>query len=160
MGGTLHHPSRLLAGVTVFLVFGAAALAQSATSRMTAGTRLATGLLGEAAGVVVLAMGMRESDLAAFLIGGALAGAGAGVLFKSAVGTVVRAAAPAQRGSALAGLFLISYLGLIVPAIGLGIATRSVPATTAMLWFTGALLVVMTAAALLARTARRTASKA
>ncbi|WP_329138812.1 MFS transporter [Streptomyces sp. NBC_01476] len=160
VGGTLHHPSRLLAGVTVFLVFGAAALAQSATSRMTAGTRLATGLLGEAAGVVVLAMGMRESDLAAFLIGGALAGAGAGVLFKSAVGTVVRAAAPAQRGSALAGLFLISYLGLIVPAIGLGIATRSVPATTAMLWFTGALLVVMTAAALLARTARRTASKA
>ncbi|HEY0698787.1 MAG TPA: hypothetical protein VGD43_13370, partial [Micromonospora sp.] len=41
------------------------------------------------------------------------------------------------------GLFLISYLGLIVPAVGIGVATRYVAATTAMAWFTGALLVVL-----------------
>ncbi|WP_328465433.1 MFS transporter [Streptomyces sp. NBC_00448] len=160
VAGPLHHPSRLLAGVVVFMVFGTAALAQSATTRMTAGTRLAVGLLGEAAGLVVLAAGMERADLAAFLVGGALAGAGAGVLFKSAIGTVIAEAAPAQRGSALAGLFLIAYLGLIVPVVGLGVATRSLPVTTAMLWFTGALLAVMTGAAALAGTARRSAAGA
>lgn len=159
VAGTLHHPSRLLAGVVVFLVFGAAALAQSTTARLGDGARLVFGLAGTAAGLAVLAAGMEAANLAAFLIGGATAGAGAGVLFKSAVGTVIKAAAPAQRGSALAGLFLISYLGLIVPAIGLGAATLTVAATTAMLWFTGVLLVALAVAGLLARTVLRAARR-
>ena len=52
-------------------------------------------------------------------------------------------AAPAVRGEALAGLFLIAYLGLVGPALGLGIATRHLPATTAMLWFSGILLTLL-----------------
>jgi hypothetical protein len=64
-------------------------------------------------------------------------------------------AAPARRGEALAGLFLIAYLGLIVPAIGLGIATRYTSANTAMTWFTAALLVVLALAGGAARAARR-----
>lgn len=155
VAGTLHHPSRLLAGIIVFLVFGAAALAQTAANRMSLTVRLGLGLLGEAAGLVLLAIGMRDASLAAFLIGGALAGAGAGVLFKSAVGTIVAMAAAEARGEALAGLFLIAYLGLIVPTLGLGIATRYTGVTTAMGWFTGVLLVILAATAALAWPARR-----
>ena len=143
VAGTLHHPSRLLAGVVAFLVFGAAALTQTATGRLSLMARFGLGLLSEAAGLVVLAAGMREASLAAFLAGGVLSGAGAGVLFKSGVGRVAAMAAPAVRGEALAGLFLIAYVGLIVPTVGLGVATQYVSATTAMLWFTGALLVVL-----------------
>jgi MFS family permease len=152
---TLHHPGRLLAGFVVFAVFGGAALSQTATSQLGLGRRLGLGLAVEAAGMVVLAAGMREADLTAFLIGGALAGAGAGVLFKSALGTVAAMTADEVRGEALAGLFLIAYAGLIVPAVGLGLATRLTDATTATLWFTGVLLTLLATTATLAWCTRR-----
>jgi len=155
VAGTLHEPSRLLAGVIVFVVFGAAALAQTAANRIGPGVRLALGLAGQATGLVVLAAGMKTASLPAFLIGGAVAGAGAGVLFKAAVGAVAAMAADDVRGEALAGLFLIAYTGTIVPTVGLGIATRGTSVTTAMLWFTGVLLLMLAATATLAWFTRR-----
>ncbi|MGA5303874.1 MFS transporter [Nucisporomicrobium flavum] len=143
VAGALHHPGRLLTGVVVFVVFGAAAGSQAASGALPAGRRFTAGLTAEAAGLVVLAAGMELPSLPLFLAGGAIAGAGAGLLFKSAIGSVAAAAAPHARGEALAGLFLIAYLGLIGPALGLGIATRYLPATTAMLWFTGLLLALL-----------------
>ena len=151
VASTLHHPSRALAGGIVFAVFGGAALAQTLTSRLPAPAKQALGLLAQATGVVALVIGMHTADLAAFLIGGIVAGVGAGVLFKAAVGTVVAMAAPAKRSEALAGLFLISYLGLIVPALGLGIATLTVSATAAMTWFTGVLLALLAGVTALGR---------
>lgn len=161
VGGTLHHPSRLLAGVTVFIVFGAAALSQTVTGRMRPGTRSAAGVAAEAAGLVMVAAGMGTANLTVFLVGGAVAGAGAGILFKSAVGSVAAMAPPALRGESLAGLFLIAYLGMIIPAVGMGIAAEYVAATTAMAWFTGLLLALLAAiTALLASSARQAAHRA
>jgi MFS family permease len=151
VANTLHHPSRLLAGTVAFLVFGAAAVTQAASGRLSGRQRFTAGLIAQAAGLVVLALGMHTASLALFLIGGAVAGAGAGVLFKSAVGAVAEMAAANVRGEALAGLFLIAYLGLIGPALGLGIATQYLAATTAMLWFSGLVLAVLAAIALVDR---------
>lgn len=147
VAGTLHHTSRLLAGVVVFAAFGTAAAAQAGSNGLTPLRRLVTGLVAETLGVTILAAGMLLPSLALFLVGGAVAGAGAGLLFKTAVSTVAASAAPEVRGEALAGLFLIGYLGLIGPALGLGLATRFVPATEAMLWFSAMLLVLLTATA-------------
>ncbi|RPE47152.1 putative MFS family arabinose efflux permease [Streptomyces sp. Ag109_O5-1] len=151
VGHTLHHPSRALTGLTVFAVFGASAAAQTLTSRLDATLRRNIGLYAQAAGATALAVGMHTASLTLFLVAGITAGIGAGVLFKSAVGTVVAMATPAKRGEALAGLFLISYLGLALPAIAIGIATRYTTMTTAMTWFTAVLLALLTTAGLLAR---------
>ena len=151
VGATLHHPSRALAGLIVFAVFGAAAAAQTLTSRLDARVRRTIGLLAQAAGVAVLAIGMYTTSLAAYLLGGIAAGIGAGVLFKSAIAAVAAMAGPGRRGEALAGLFLISYLGLALPAVGLGIATRYTTATTAMTWFTGVLLALLATVVVLGR---------
>ena len=151
VAGALHHPGRLLAGVIVFLVFGFAAFLQSVSGALPPARRFLTGLIGEAVGLIVLATGVQVASLALFLIGGAIAGGGAGLLFKSAVGAVSTMAEPAWRGEALAGLFLIGYLGLVGPVLGLGIATRYVALTTAMLWFVGALLVLLAAIGLASR---------
>ena len=155
VAGALHHPGRLLAGVVVFLVFGAGTLAQAFSGSLPAGGRFLIALLTEAVGLIVLATGMHVTSLALFLIGGAIAGAGAGLLFKSAVGAVSGMAEPQWRGEALAGLFLIGYLGLVGPVLGLGIATRYVAATTAMLWFVAALLVLLGAIGVGARANRK-----
>jgi MFS family permease len=154
VAGTLHQPSRALAGLTVFAVFGAAAGAQSLTGRLPAAARRGLGLLVMAAGLVVLVAGMQAASLGLFLAGGIVAGAGAGVLFKAAVGSVAAMAAPASRGEALAGIFLIAYLGLTVPVVAIGLATLSFAAVTVMAWFAGILLVLLVGVALLARRTR------
>jgi predicted MFS family arabinose efflux permease len=153
VAGTLHHPSRALAGAIVFAVFGAAAAVQALTGALSPAAKTRLGLLAQGFGIVTLVAGMHTANLAAFLLGGVTAGIGAGVLFKAAVGAVAASAAPAKRGEALAGLFLIAYLGLGVPAIGLGIATRSLPAVTVMTWFAGVLVVLLAGIALLSRRA-------
>lgn len=135
VAGTLHQPSRLLAGIAVFLVFGAAALAQTATSSVGPGARLAMGLGAEITGVAVLLVGMLTVSFAAFLTGGVIAGAGAGVLFKSAIGQVAASTSAESRSGALSRLFLVAYLGLIVPALATGVAVLFVPAKVALLWF-------------------------
>ncbi|MFJ6524855.1 MFS transporter [Streptomyces longwoodensis] len=151
VAGALHHPSRALAGLIVFVVFGAAATAQSLTARLSTAAKRTLGLVAQLVGVVTLVAGMRTGDLTAFLVGGVVAGTGAGVLFKASVGTVAALAAPARRSEALAGLFLISYLGLTLPAVGIGVATRSFSAVTVMTWFAAALLVLLATVAALAR---------
>ncbi|MBM0277314.1 MFS transporter [Micromonospora tarensis] len=158
VSGALHHPSRALAGGIVFAVFGGAAVAQTLTNRLTAPAKVRLGLLAQVVGVPTLLVGMHTANLSAFLVGGVVAGIGAGVLLKAAIGTVAAMAAPARRGEALAGLFLIGYLGLSLPALGIGIATRAVSTATAMDWFTGLLLVMLAGVAVLFRrgTATRT----
>ena len=150
VGSTLHHPSRLLAGVVPFICFGAAALAQTVTGRLANRSRMLAGIAGQAAGLIVLAAAMEAPNLAAFLIGGGLAGAGAGVLFKSALAAYVGAAQPNKRGEAASSLFLAAYLGLIVPVLGIGISTLFVSAQTAMLCFNAALIAILAAIAALA----------
>jgi MFS family permease len=111
--------------------------------------RFGTGLATAAGGLLVLAAGVQATALWPFLIGGAIAGAGGGILFKSAVATVAGMSAPHERGETLAGLFLFGYLGLILPVLGLGIATQFVAATTAMLWFAGLMVALLAGIALL-----------
>jgi MFS family permease len=151
VAGTLHRPSRLLAGAVVFVVFGAAALAQASTTEVPLSKRTGLGLIGVAAGLTTMIAGMEISSFALFLIGGAVGGAAAGVLFKSAVGTVAAMAAPTMRGEALATLFFVSYVGLILPTLGLGVSSLFVDARTSMLWFGAAMLLLAAAAGTLAR---------
>ncbi|MFB7506123.1 hypothetical protein [Streptomyces broussonetiae] len=58
------------------------------------------------------------------------------VLFKSAVGHMAGTAAPAQRGQALAGLFLASCPGLALLPVSLGVASRTMSLSDAATWFT------------------------
>ena len=154
VGGTLHHPSRALAGLIVFVVFGAAAAAQVLTGRLSPRARRNAGLLAQAAGVAVLAVGVHTASLTVFVLSGVVAGAGAGMLFKSAVGSVAAMAAPARRGEALAGLFLVSYLGLALLPVGLGVASRYTSTAGAMTWFTAVVLLLLAGVALLGRRVR------
>ncbi|MER5911460.1 MFS transporter [Streptomyces sp. NPDC001982] len=151
VGGTLHHPSRALSGLIVFSVFAAAAVAQTLSGRLGDRARRTTGLLAQAAGVIVLAVGVHTASLPVFLVAGIMAGVGAGVLFKSAVGSVAAMAAPARRGEALAGLFLASYLGLALLPVGLGVATRYTTMAAALTWFAVVVLALLASVAVLAR---------
>ncbi|MGR4010846.1 MFS transporter [Leucobacter sp. 1207-22] len=143
VAGTMGEPSRFVAGGVAFVVFAAAALAQSTTSKLPLGVRLTAGVVGEVLGLGVTVVAMLSQQLPMFVLGGAIAGAAAGLLFKAGVGTVLAIAPADQRGSALASMFLISYLGLIVPVLAMGIAVQFLPATTALVSLSGVLIVFL-----------------
>jgi MFS family permease len=139
---TMHHPARIIAGAAAFLVFGAAACTQMALGRMRRPLQLRVGLAVTVAGLAPLTWAVWIPSLALFFAGGAAVGAGGGLLFKGAISTVVELAPPATRGEALAGFFLGAYVGLAVPVLALGTATRSISAETALTWFAAVLGVI------------------
>jgi MFS family permease len=138
---TLHHGSRALAGATACAVFGAAVVAQLLTASRSRRELLAGGMAVVPLGLtlVVLAVWLPEPSLDLFLLGGVLGGAGGGLLFKGGVMTVSAIAAEEHRAEALAGLFLVGYIGLAVPVIGLGILTEELSVRTSLLLFAGLL---------------------
>lgn len=153
LAGTLHHTSRLLAGVAAFLVFAAAAASQTATGTRTARDVLGVGLATLAAGVLLLVASVWLEALALFLVGALVSGAGAGLTFKGAIGTAAILAPPAQRAEALAGIFLAGYLGLAIPVIGLGLLTQELAANVSLTLFGGLLLAGVAGTATLVRRA-------
>lgn len=140
IGGTLDHHSRALAGFASFVVFAAAAGAQTATGARSPDevTRIGMGLMFVGPALLILSVWL--PSLPVFLIGGAVSGAGAGLMFKGALGAVAAIAPPEQRAEALAGIFLAGYVGLTVPVIGLGLLTQELSADVSLTVFAALLM--------------------
>jgi MFS family permease len=145
LAGPLHERSHALAGVTAFAVFGAGALSQILLARVGLRRQLRIGIALLVTGLVAVTVAVWVTSLPLLLVGGVLAGAGAGATFKGTVSTVIAIAPERARGETLAGLFLAAYLGLAAPVIGLGVATQYLSAPVALLIFAAALLAALLA---------------
>jgi predicted MFS family arabinose efflux permease len=130
----LGRPSPVLAGVTLFLVFSCGVVSQLATTRLRASKVLASGTMSMISGLALLATSVRLStpNLALFLLGGALIGAGLGAVLKGTTEIVLEAASPQNRLALNSKLLVALYVGLSIPAVGAGVALNqgaSVPNT-------------------------------
>jgi hypothetical protein len=132
---TLHVTSHAVAGTVAFAAFASGALAQIAVSRLALQNMLRGGTIALIPGLALLAFGMWRASLVLFIIGGILAGAGSGLVFRGALAAAASTAPPQARAEVLAGFFLGAYLGLSVPVVGLGVATHYVASRDAMLAF-------------------------
>jgi MFS family permease len=75
-------------------------------------------------------------NLALFLIGGALIGAGSGAVFKGTTGIVLEASAPENRLAMTSDLLIALFVGLSVPVMGAGIAlNQGASAPNTVFWF-------------------------
>ncbi|PZF83063.1 MFS transporter [Jiangella anatolica] len=128
-------PSHALTGAAAFVTFAAGATGQVLLSRRPPRRTLPAGAVAVAAGLALLVVSVDASSPAGFLLGGVVAGAGAGLLFAAAVAIVSGLAGATGRAEALAGLFLAGYVGLAVPVLGLGLATRVTGLSGALLAF-------------------------
>ncbi|MCS5723351.1 MFS transporter [Herbiconiux sp. CPCC 203407] len=109
-----------LTGATVFAVFAAGAVAQALAGRIPPQHRLKSAAVTLWVGLALVAVQPFLPSYPLFVAGGMVAGVGAGLAFKTAVGTIVALTSPEKRASALATLFLGSYIGLSLPVLGLG----------------------------------------
>ena len=155
LAGVLHHTSRLLAGVVTFAVFIAGAASQAVFVRLSRPAQLRLGLVAMSVGLVGVAVGGLLPNLYLFVIGGIVAGAGVGLVFRGAVATAASLADPSSRGEVLAALFLIAYAGLAIPVLAIGLGIALLPAQVALLLFSALILVLVNAAVIRMLAAQR-----
>jgi MFS family permease len=156
---TLGHPAHALSGATLFLVFTSGVASQLATTKVRPPRVLALGMTSMLVGLALVTTAVRLStpNLALFLIGGALIGAGSGAVFKGTTGLVLAASAPENRVAMTSDLLIALFVGLSVPVIGAGIALdqgASAPDTVLVFAIVVGLGVLISGWALLGRRTR------
>ena len=149
--------SHVVAGLVGFSIFGAAALFQVLAGRWPRRRLYVIGLVALTAGLLLVVGALLSGTFWVLVVGAVVTGAGSGMSFKAAVATVISVAPADSRGEALAGLFLMAYLGITVPVVLLGILVQYVATDPAMLAFGALLLVLLGVAARGVAGSRRTA---
>lgn len=155
LAGTLHQTSHAVAGLVTFGVFGTAAVAQILTGGWTTARLYRVGLPALPVGLGLLLAALLAGSFPLLVGAGVIVGIGAGIGFRAAVGTVITIAPAGSRGEALAGLFLVAYLGLSLPVLLLGVLLQLAPMDPAMIAFGVLMLGLLAVAVVLLRAGGR-----
>ncbi|OHV28293.1 MFS transporter [Parafrankia soli] len=145
LGAVLDPPNRAITGLVVFAVFASSACGQASldvvTRRLAAPGRpperigLTVGCAGLVLGMGVLALGLATSSVAGLVIGGVISGASQGIAFRAGL-AAVNAASPAdRRAEAASAFFVVAYVALSLPVVGVGLLVELTSLTTAGLVF-------------------------
>ncbi|HXB50384.1 MAG TPA: MFS transporter, partial [Streptosporangiaceae bacterium] len=110
----------VLGGMSLFVLATSAVVAIIVLRRAAARTVMLAGILTLITGVTVTVMAVSLGSAALFFAGSAIAGAGFGSGFQGGIRTVVPLAAAHQRAGLVSLLYVLSYLGLGVPAVAAG----------------------------------------
>jgi MFS family permease len=124
VGQVLHDPRHLVTGLVVFALLGSATVGQVLSARLPERSSLLGGCLALAAGTAVVAMGLVTASLPVLVAGAVLAGLGQGASFRAGL-QAVTGAAPAERRSEVSSTyFLVLYVAISIPVIGVGAGTQ------------------------------------
>src|SRR4029079_19387698 len=85
---------------------------------------LLAGSAGLIAGMALLALGLTSASLALLLAGGIVAGLGHGLSFRQGLGAVSASSPPDRRGEITSTFFMLMYLAISVPVVGVGILSQ------------------------------------
>ncbi|HYS66421.1 MAG TPA: MFS transporter [Paraburkholderia sp.] len=141
--------SGIVTGSIVFLLFACSALGQIVQTIIAARWRQAAGCLGLIAGLACVGLCVPERSLGALLLGTALAGIGQGISFRAGLGEIASAAPVHRRAEVTSSFFVVLYVAISLPVIGLGIAVQLADIQRATLLFVGLTIVLVLIALLL-----------
>ena len=120
-----HSTNLVLGGGAVAVMIACSVIAQIAAHRRPSSTTQTVGLCLLAAGLILLAVAGSASSLALLLISTAIGGLGHGLVFLAGITEVTATAPPERRADVLSSFYVIVYLGVGLPVIGVGfLATR------------------------------------
>jgi predicted MFS family arabinose efflux permease len=134
-------------GLLVFLLTGVAAGATVAVRGIRPRTAMLAGCLVLLAGLAVTFAAIAATIAAAFLAGTAVAGVGTGLTLLGVNRSLIPLAPPGQRAGLVAAIFIISFLGLSIPALIAGVATAHVGLHRTALAYCAAVAVLVAVAA-------------
>jgi hypothetical protein len=126
MAGLLRVTSHAVAGLVVFLLFTCSAAAQLVTPRLPWRAGLGIGCAGLVAGVCLLAGALVLESLGQQIAAAGGGGVGQGLGIGSGLAAVSARIDPSTRGEVASTYFVLLYVGLIIPVIGVGLASSAV----------------------------------
>lgn len=142
---TLGEHNLAVTGAVVFSVFCASTGGQLLMGRIGARAALPWGCAVLAAGLVLVGTSLLVESLPLLLIGALTGGAGQGMAFRAGL-TAVGAATPEEhRGATISAFFVVAYLGISVPVVGVGALTAGLGVRGAGMVFTACAIVLVVA---------------
>jgi MFS family permease len=152
LGQILGRTSHALAGAIVFILFSASIIGQLVVSRLSDRRALVGGCVLLAGGVGVLALALGIESLAALIASASVVGLGQGLVIGAGLAAINQRAPVAQRGEVASSFFVVMYVGLSLPVIGVGVAAHAFSLRSAGIAFSAAVAaLVLTVLASLSR---------
>lgn len=121
MGKVLGYDNRLLIGIVAGSIFIASTFGQFMQGKLPLHRRLPVGCATLIAGVIPIALGIHLASLTLFILGAITAGTGQGIAFRAGMGAITTASPPAQRAAVASTFFVVAYIAISVPVIGIGV---------------------------------------
>jgi MFS family permease len=153
LGDVRDDPSPQTVGIVITVVFVAAVTAQLTAQRVGPERAVLVGVGLLPVGAVLVVLAVAGGSLPLFLTAGVVGGVGMGSAFQSAVARVGALAAPADRAAVTSAFFVMTYLGITVPVVGVGQLATVTSLTTASVAL--AVLVTVLAGCCVALTVRQ-----
>jgi MFS family permease len=133
LGTVLHQDNHAVQGGVVFLLLAVGTITQVALFRFNSRRVVLAGLGVFLVALALIVAALDEADMALFLAGSVVGGVAVGAVFLGSLATANRLAPPGQRGQVLSAYFVACYTGLIIPVIGVGVATEFISDFAAVL---------------------------
>ena len=121
----LGRTSHALAGGLVFILFSSSIVGQLLVSRLSDRRALLIGCALLVGGVGLLALALGIESLAALIASASVAGLGQGLVFGAALAAINQRAPAEHRSETASSFFVVTYIGLSVPVIGVGVAANA-----------------------------------
>ncbi len=133
LGNILHQTNHAVQGGVVFLLLAVGTLTQLALARFNSRRVVLAGLGLLLAALALTVAALSQADMAVFLAAAVVAGMAIGAVFLGSLATANRLAPPGQRSHAISAFFVACYTGLIIPVVGVGVATEFISDFAAVL---------------------------
>jgi MFS family permease len=124
-------------GVVVAGVFASSVAGQTLLQRLAGSKALGVGCVALAAGMCLIAAALIAQSLALLVAGGVVAAMGQGLSFRAGLTAVNEASPPDRRAEVASSFFVIGYLGISVPVVGVGLLAEPASLRLAGLVFAG-----------------------
>jgi MFS family permease len=145
LGQILDRTSHALAGAVVFILFSASIVGQLVVSRLSDRRALVSGCVLLAGGVGLLALALGIESLAALIAAASVVGLGQGLVIGAGLAAINQRAPVEHRGETASSFFVVMYVGLSLPVIGVGVAAHAFSLRTAGIGFSAAVAVLVLA---------------
>jgi MFS family permease len=142
VAGVIGIGNHAVAGAVASSIFLASATAQLLGKRMAPPRAMALGCALLVLGMVILALALQFSSLASLIIAAMVAGIGQGISFSRGLAAVVERTPVDRRAEVSSSYFVIAYVGISLPVVGLGLAAQDLGLRTAGVSFAIAVAVL------------------
>jgi MFS family permease len=135
LGDVLHEENHAVQGGVVFLLMAVGTVTQLLLFQFSSRRVMLAGLGLFLAALALIVVALSQAALTLFLAGTVVGGVAVGAVFLGSLATANRLAPPGQRGQVVSAYFVLCYCGLVIPVVGVGVASMFIGDFRAVLAF-------------------------